>query len=141
MQLLSQEEETVELIWDKEREYHLSVPALDSSSFPGVRYLYARLDKESSSFRVEMWASGPWLEYCRCPLRSAMLSSSDWGYSPFKKQCGRKELQLVFAHAVSRDPDTHSSVDLQSGSQLKVQSPEAKCALYKNSHKTGKKAL
>lgn len=60
-----------------------------------------------------------------------MLSSSDWGYEPFERQSGKKELQLVFAHAVPRDPHTQSSKNLQSGSQLKVQSPEAKFALYK----------
>lgn len=70
-----------------------------------------------------------------------MLSCSDWGYHPFKRQSGRKELQLMFAHAVPRDPRTQSSMNLQSGSQLKVQSPEAKFALYKNSHKKGRKAV
>jgi hypothetical protein len=70
-----------------------------------------------------------------------VLSSSDWGYNPFKRQCGRKKQQLLFAHAVPRDPDTQRSMNLQSGSQLKVQSPEAKFALYKNSHKWGREAL
>lgn len=71
-----------------------------------VRCLYGRPGKESLSFPVEMWASGPWLDDCRCLLRSGKFSSSDWGYNAFKRQCGREELQLGFAHAVPRDPDT-----------------------------------
>lgn len=47
----------------------------------------------------------------------------------------------MFTHAVPRDPDTQSPKSRQPGSQLKVQSPEAKFVLHKNSHKRGRRAL